>query len=40
MKISKFNIPNSKSEACAINSGSILVGGWARELALFKSPEL
>merc|ERR1712235_127697 len=32
----KFSIPNSKSEACAINSGSILIGGWARELASFK----
>ena len=39
-KISKFSISKSKSEACAINSGSILIGGWARELASFKYPEL
>lgn len=39
-KISKFSISNSKSAACAINSSSILIGGWARELASFKYPEL
>jgi len=39
-KISKFSISNSKSAACAINSRSILIGGWARELASFKYPEL
>jgi len=39
-KISRFSVSKSKSEACTINSGSILIGGWARELASFKYPEL